>query len=460
MKTKRKVSVKSRLIALMLVCWILPLVLLAGFNVYYITSDQMKNEVYRKIEQLRFNDQSSFQRLEQAIEDSRDASYDGTLMKNYQLYANKQIASHVLIARSDHYLQDHYSRDERIKMAVLWYRENPEKLSCGTYNTGQGATYSYVTRYWNVDHAEIEKLSRNLDTRVAFYEKEGRLYLVRNLYTSNYENVATLVFLLNQNYCFQNYSALANRASVTLQLDDCTIQLMGDPVTAGDTGIDQMGGSYGYTWSGGKLRIYHDMQVDDHRLTAMVRLDDSSEFMVFNGYTAVLIIMAGFVVPLILILLGVFHRYVTKPIRRMMDGAEKIEEGQLGYQLDYDPGSVEFQYLVDSFNSMSNRLEYQFNHIYQEEIALRDARIMALQSHINPHFMNNTLEIINWEARLAGNEKVSKMIEALGTLMDAGIDRKKRPEIPLSEEMVYVDAYLYIISERLGDRLTVVKELP
>ena len=108
---------------------------------------------------------------------------------------------------------------------------------------------------------------------------------------------------------------------------------------------------------------------------------------------------------------------------------------------------------------MSERLKYQFDHIYEEEIALRDARIMALQSHINPHFMNNTLEIINWEARLGGNEKVSRMIEALATLMDAAMDRKKRTLVPLSEEMIYVNAYLYINSARFGKRLTVVKEL-
>lgn len=84
---------------------------------------------------------------------------------------------------------------------------------------------------------------------------------------------------------------------------------------------------------------------------------------------------------------------------------------------------------------------------------------MALQSHINPHFMNNTLEIINWEARLNGDEKVSKMIEALSTLLDAAMDRRKIPEVPLSQEMIYVNAYLYIASERLGKRLKVVKEL-
>lgn len=50
------------------------------------------------------------------------------------------------------------------------------------------------------------------------------------------------------------------------------------------------------------------------------------------------------------------------------------------------------------------------------------------------------------------------MIEALSVLMDATIDRKKRPEVLLSEEMIYVKAYLYIAQRRLGSRLEVINE--
>lgn len=52
------------------------------------------------------------------------------------------------------------------------------------------------------------------------------------------------------------------------------------------------------------------------------------------------------------------------------------------------------------------------------------------------------------------------MIEALSTLLDAAIDRRRVPEISLSEEMIHVNAYLYITSQRLGKRLKVEKELP
>ena len=143
-----------------------------------------------------------------------------------------------------------------------------------------------------------------------------------------------------------------------------------------------------------------------------------------------------------------------------MTGSKEIEQGDLGYQVTYKAESSEFAYLIINFNRMSEKLKEQFQHIYEEELALRDARIMALQSHINPHFMNNTLEIINWEARLGGMPKVSKMIEALSTLMDATINRKKEHEVPLSKEMAYVQAYLYIVKERFGKRLTVEINLP
>ena len=59
-----------------------------------------------------------------------------------------------------------------------------------------------------------------------------------------------------------------------------------------------------------------------------------------------------------------------------------------------------------------------------------------------------------------GDVKVSKMIESLSTVLDAALDRKKKPEVRLAEEMTYVNAYLYIIDQRFGKRLAVSTDLP
>ena len=60
---------------------------------------------------------------------------------------------------------------------------------------------------------------------------------------------------------------------------------------------------------------------------------------------------------------------------------------------------------------------------------------------------------------MAGNDRVGAMIEALSTMLNAALDRDGRTQIALREELVYVDAYLYIIRERLGESFVVHKEI-
>ena len=459
MKKKKILSIKSRIICLMLFCWLLPIFIITGVNIYYLSSSRFEGKVGRQIEQLKFNDNNTIRNIDEVVDASRNVSYDGELMDLYGRYKDGRIPKHNLLADSLYYLQDNFSRNDNIRMALLWYKDNPEKMTCSTYNTGEGGTYSHVKQYWNEDHEKIKEISETLNTDICFYVNDKKIYVVRNIYTPCYEEAATLVILLNNKKCFESYMTYAKGVSVTMIFDGQPVQILGDTVTAEETGLEKMGGKSGYRWDG-KLKIYHNMKAEKHTLVSLVRFDDSSEYYLFYGYDFIFTVMISCLIPLLLVLLSFFSRQITYPIETMMKGAKKIECGELGYQLDYNPESSEFQVLADSFNSMSERLKYQFDHIYKEELALRDARIMALQSHINPHFMNNTLEIINWEARLSGNEKVSNMISALSTLMDAGIDRKKRPVIKLSEEMVSVNAYLYIISERFGNRFSIEKNLP
>ena len=456
----RLFSVKSRVAALMLLCWFLPLVLLAGLNAHYLSGDRLAEHISKEVDRLKFTDETVIDQLGRVVEASRKASYDGTLTGLYRQYRRDEISARELISGSSQYLQQHYIPNENIKMAVLWYWKNPEMLDASAYDTGRGVTYANLLDYWKKDHYDVHLRAQSLNTKYSFLLKENRLYLIRNLYTADYERAATLVLLVDQEACFRGYSTFPEGTSVTLKLDENVLQVCGSEVTAEETGLKEMGGASGYTWKSGVLSLYHERRLEGHDYRALVRIEDPMASTALHGVWALLLGMVLFLIPLMAVLMILFHRHVTKPIRDMMAGAEEIEAGHFGYQLTQKPETREFRYLTDAFNSMSHKLDYQFHHIYEEELALRDARIKALQSHINPHFMNNTLEIINWEARLSGNEKVSRMIESLAVLMNAGIDRNRIPEIPLSEEMVYVNAYLYIISQRLGDRLTILNELP
>jgi two-component system sensor histidine kinase YesM len=67
--------------------------------------------------------------------------------------------------------------------------------------------------------------------------------------------------------------------------------------------------------------------------------------------------------------------------------------------------------------------------------------------------------MMNWQARMAGDITVSKMIENLGTLLNYSMDRSNRKLIYLAEELRCVDAYCYIISMRFGKRLKIEKDV-
>lgn len=60
---------------------------------------------------------------------------------------------------------------------------------------------------------------------------------------------------------------------------------------------------------------------------------------------------------------------------------------------------------------------------------------------------------------MSGADNVSGMIEALGTMLGATMNRKQKRFVTLSEELSYVDAYLYIISKRFGDRFQVYRDI-
>ena len=202
-----------------------------------------------------------------------------------------------------------------------------------------------------------------------------------------------------------------------------------------------------------------DMKVNGQRYAFSIGLDRSAMLGDRTAFLSVYLLVFITLIPLLIATFYFFYSNINKPIGTLVEGAEKIRSGQYGYQVEPFRKNEEISQLVDNFNHMSKSLEESFRRIYVEEIAGRDATLKALQSQINPHFLNNTLEIINWKARMNGNEDVSEMISALSVMMNAALNRNNEMFVTLEEELTYVDAYLYIIKERFGSRFSFTKEI-
>ena len=194
------------------------------------------------------------------------------------------------------------------------------------------------------------------------------------------------------------------------------------------------------------------------KLTVVVKLNEQ---IIGENSTYIIAYFVVFLmlIPLLIATFYYFYHNINRPIGSLVDASRHIENGEYGYQITEFHRNAEFEKLIGTFNHMSGSLQDSFNRIYAEEVAARDANMKALQAQINPHFLNNTLEIINWKARLSGNEDVSKMISALSTMMNATMNRKNEAFITIEEEMKYVDAYLYIIYARFGGKFKFTKEI-
>lgn len=77
------------------------------------------------------------------------------------------------------------------------------------------------------------------------------------------------------------------------------------------------------------------------------------------------------------------------------------------------PYKDEFGDITNSIGSLVSEIRIMINEVYESGLKQKDAEIKALQSQINPHFLYNTLSIINWEAVNCDNSKIIKLVNLL-----------------------------------------------
>lgn len=86
---------------------------------------------------------------------------------------------------------------------------------------------------------------------------------------------------------------------------------------------------------------------------------------------------------------------------------------------------------------------------------LAEARLGALRMQLNPHFLFNSLNAIGVLVRDDNTAAASRMIELLGELLHSVLQVDARHEVPLAEELQFLEQYLAIEQVRFSDRLQV-----
>ena len=89
---------------------------------------------------------------------------------------------------------------------------------------------------------------------------------------------------------------------------------------------------------------------------------------------------------------------------------------------------------------------------------LVEAKLAALRMQLNPHFLFNTLHAISALIH-EDPEAADRMVARLSELLRLSLDQSTPQEVPLAEELGFLDRYLEIEQTRFGQRLTIVKQV-
>lgn len=443
---QKKVSLKWGLMTAIVMSWLAGMIIvvsIAGILLNNSFRTNLENTVKQDAESILT--QISI-RMSDSMESSKEVSYDGVIRGAYRKYLSD--GDHIAMYRTmTSYLSGRFSRDAKFKAVFISFW-NPDINSRVYVINQKNNSYKILQDYISQVRPAVLETMAEADTQIRFLVRNSELYMCRNLLDSGFHPYATITMLCDESVLLQPLQSLVSMGETVFSIDGETLMLNAEGKL---TSLGQQllpSGSTSYS-----------TQVDGHEFAFHVAPTEFHIWRDMPGLQTAVAAASALVLPILAVMISIFYKTVSEPVQILVDAAHRVQEGERGYQIEAAANNREFQTLYSQFNVMSRELQNQFERSRLEQQTLQQAKIKALQSQINPHFLNNTLEIINWEARIAGNDNVSEMIDALSVMLDAALDREGISTTTLRQEIRYADAYLYIIQKRLGNRFQVQRDI-
>ncbi|WP_166238974.1 cache domain-containing sensor histidine kinase [Paenibacillus turpanensis] len=146
---------------------------------------------------------------------------------------------------------------------------------------------------------------------------------------------------------------------------------------------------------------------------------------------------------------------ITRPLEYLIQKMKQVQKGNFNTDELFQENNLnmdETGQIHRNFRLMLEKINELILENYAKQLAIKESEYKALQAQINPHFLYNTLESINWMAKVSRQEHISRTVEALGSLLRSIIG-KKEPLIPISEEMEIVGNYITVQQARFAERI-------
>lgn len=307
-----------------------------------------------------------------------------------------------------------------------------------------------------------EKMEEEHINKTYYIDEHDDLYIGQKIfYRETYQHSGTIVVKVDKKYLMHKYEALLEDAKEAIY-----VQANGSSelITLGNLNEEKklklnefikMNPEQDIVYQEENKKeavIYNMFQTENLTIGTAVYISTDILLEEIRALSRFIFMLCISILPIFLLLANKLYKELIYPVYLLSDKMQQIEKGEMGVQIKGDYKN-EIGYVYSSFNKMSKQIQYLVNCVYREQVFLKSSELKALQDQINPHFLYNTLEMINWRARMSGNDDIAQMIEALSGIMEVNIDRRDSHFLTIKEEIEYLRNYIFLIQKRFGERI-------
>lgn len=167
------------------------------------------------------------------------------------------------------------------------------------------------------------------------------------------------------------------------------------------------------------------------------------------------LLIGGFVILFVcmVVVMRKMSVVIVRPLNQLTESMRIVEKGDFKgakQVLDKDLSNDETGLLAQEFKVMLDKIDILIYENYEKQLLLQETKYKMLQAQINPHFLYNTLNALNWMVKGKRNDDAGKVIIELGKLLRASF--AKDPYTTVADELEVAKGYIVIQQYRYNNR--------
>lgn len=167
------------------------------------------------------------------------------------------------------------------------------------------------------------------------------------------------------------------------------------------------------------------MDINEWNYLHLISYDEVAKSQQMTAFLYVLMLSCGFLCSILMV--HVIVRKITRHFDLLLYRMQQFGEDSTvlaPVPYDYTDRTDEIGILHRQFTHMAERIQTLVVENYRQQLLTKDAQLKSLESQMNPHFLYNTLDAINWRAKAIGEPEISQIADSLGHFLRMTLNKK------------------------------------